>query len=62
MANPNKAQAAGDEIVAVMAELASIWPLLSEPDRRRTLDQYAPRMAELLARHSAALVEGLPDC
>jgi hypothetical protein len=28
--NPNKAQSAGDQIVALMAELATIWPLLSE--------------------------------
>ena len=51
---------AGDAIVAVMAELAGRWPVLSEGERRRTLDEYAPRMAELLTRQSAALAEEVP--
>jgi hypothetical protein len=59
MPNPNKARAAGDEIVAMMAELASIWRLLSESERRRTLDGYAPLMAVLLRRQSEALAEDL---
>ncbi len=57
MPNPAKAKMTGDAIVATMAELAGRWPVLSDGERRRTLEEYAPRMAELLARHSAALAE-----
>jgi hypothetical protein len=60
MPNPAKAKMAGDEIVATMAELAGRWPVLSEGERRRTLEEYAPRMAELLRRHTAALAEEMP--
>jgi hypothetical protein len=40
-----------------MAELAERWPVLSDGERRRMLDAYSPRTAELLARYSAALVD-----
>ena len=62
MPNPAQAKMAGDAIVAMMAELARRLSVLSEEDRRRMLDEYAPLMAVLQWRHSEALAEHLPKC
>ena len=60
MPNVHKAQLAGNEIRAMLGEVAGRWPLLSEAERRRMLDEQAPLMADLLARHTAALAEDMP--
>ena len=62
MPNLHQAKLAGDAIAATMAELADIWPTLSAGQRRRTLDEYAPRMTDLLRRHTAALAEEISPC
>jgi hypothetical protein len=61
MENRVKAKLAGEAIVAMMAELARRLSGLSEEERRRILDEYAPLMAMLHWKHSEALAGGIPE-
>jgi hypothetical protein len=61
MPNPAQPKIAAHAIVAMMAELATRLPGLSEEERRRILDEYAPLMAMLHSSHSEALAEGVSE-
>jgi hypothetical protein len=62
MTNPVKTRLAGEAIVVMMAELTTRLSGLSEEERQRILDEYAPLMAMLHSKHLEALAERVLEC